>query len=163
VLGGGRGEGRDPHGVDLGIRAVPCVHNAPSPKATLAIIDKPEELQIDVVIPRGENPVDESAAWESGIDVLRARRRPGSEPTSRSAEQARDTAGLPEAKAVRPSPVKAREVPAARDGKADGRGSPVPWWSAALASRRTTAARARSLFAHPGCTPSCGDHVAGDM
>ena len=38
------------------------VHNAPSPKATLALIDKLEEI-IDVVIPRGEL-VDEAAAWE---------------------------------------------------------------------------------------------------
>ena len=44
------------------------VHNAPSPKAMLALIDKLEEV-IDVVIPRGEL-VTEAAEWESGIDVL---------------------------------------------------------------------------------------------
>ena len=44
------------------------VHNAPSPKATLALIDRLEEV-LDVVIPRGEL-TDEAAAWESGIDAL---------------------------------------------------------------------------------------------
>ena len=44
------------------------VHNAPSPKATLALIDKLEEI-VDVVIPRGDL-VDEAAAWETGIDAL---------------------------------------------------------------------------------------------
>lgn len=40
------------------------VHNAPSPKAMLALIDKLEEV-IDVVIPRG-NLVAEAAEWEIG-------------------------------------------------------------------------------------------------
>jgi hypothetical protein len=70
------------------------VHNAPSPKATLAIIDKLEEI-IDVVIPRGEL-VDESAAWESGIDVLASE---DDEMATYIAqlEQARDTVDSPEA------------------------------------------------------------------
>ena len=46
------------------------VHNAPSPKAVLALIDKLEEL-VDVTIPRG-TLVDEAAAWEAGIDALAA-------------------------------------------------------------------------------------------
>jgi len=70
------------------------VHNAPSPKATLAIIDKLEEI-IDIVIPRGEL-VDESAAWEAGIDAL------ASEDDEMATyitqlEQARDTVDSPEA------------------------------------------------------------------
>ncbi|WP_224760727.1 MULTISPECIES: PAC2 family protein [unclassified Salinibacterium] len=44
------------------------VHNAPSPKATLALIDKLEEI-VDVMVPRTDL-VQESAVWESGIDAL---------------------------------------------------------------------------------------------
>lgn len=70
------------------------VHNAPSPKATLALIDKLEEI-VDVVIPRGEL-VTEAAAWESGIDALA-----GDDDDMASyieqLEQARDTVDSPEA------------------------------------------------------------------
>jgi hypothetical protein len=70
------------------------VHNAPSPKATLALIDKLEEI-IDVVMPRGEL-VTEAAAWESGIDALA-----GDDDDMASyieqLEQARDTVDSPEA------------------------------------------------------------------
>ncbi|NYF10654.1 putative ATP-grasp superfamily ATP-dependent carboligase [Leifsonia sp. AK011] len=70
------------------------VHNAPSPKATLAIVDKLEEV-IDVVIPRGDL-VTEAAAWESGIDALA-----GDDDDMASyieqLEQARDTVDSPEA------------------------------------------------------------------
>lgn len=70
------------------------VHNAPSPKATLAIVDKLEEI-IDVVIPRGDL-VSEAAAWESGIDALA-----GDDDDMASyieqLEQARDTVDSPEA------------------------------------------------------------------
>jgi len=70
------------------------VHNAPSPKATLALIDKLEEI-VDVVIPRGDL-VDEAAAWETGIDAL------ASDDDDMSSyieqlEQARDTVDSPEA------------------------------------------------------------------
>jgi hypothetical protein len=70
------------------------VHNAPSPKATLAIIDKLEEV-IDVVIPRGDL-VDEAAAWETGIDALAS---DDDDMTSyiEQLEQARDTVDSPEA------------------------------------------------------------------
>ncbi|MES1170708.1 MAG: PAC2 family protein, partial [Leifsonia sp.] len=44
------------------------VHNAPSPKAILALLDKLEEF-VDVTIPRGDL-VDEARAWEEGIDSL---------------------------------------------------------------------------------------------
>lgn len=44
------------------------VHHAPSPKATLAIIDRLEEI-VDVTIPRGAL-VDEAQAWVSNVDAL---------------------------------------------------------------------------------------------
>ncbi|MEG2777819.1 MAG: PAC2 family protein, partial [Aurantimicrobium sp.] len=46
------------------------VHQGPSPKATLALIDKLEEI-VDVVIPRGEL-VTEAAEWEENINKLAA-------------------------------------------------------------------------------------------
>jgi hypothetical protein len=70
------------------------VHNAPSPKATLALIDKLEEI-VNVVIPRG-TLVEDAAAWESGIDALAAE---DEDMTSYIAglEKARDTVDSPEA------------------------------------------------------------------
>lgn len=70
------------------------VHNAPSPKATLALIEKLEEM-IGVVIPRGEL-VAESEAWESGIDVL-AGDDEDMAAYIEQLEQARDTVDSPEA------------------------------------------------------------------
>ena len=98
------------------------VHNAPSPKATLAIIDKLEEL-IDVVIPRGEL-VDESAAWESGIDVLASE---DDEMATYIAqlEQARDTVDSPEASGEAIAQEFEKYL-RRRDGKADGRGTTGP-------------------------------------
>jgi hypothetical protein len=70
------------------------VHNAPSPKAMLALIDRLEEL-VDVTIPRGDL-VNESRTWEEGIDALAA------DDEDMAAyivqlEQARDTVDSPEA------------------------------------------------------------------
>ena len=96
------------------------VHNAPSPKATLAIIDKLEEL-IDVVIPRGEL-VDESAAWESGIDVLASEDEDMATYIAQL-EQARDTVDSPEASGEAIAQEFEKYL-RRRDGKADGRGSP---------------------------------------
>lgn len=70
------------------------VHNAPSPKATLALIDKLEEI-IDVVIPRGAL-VDDAATWESGIDALASEDEDMSSYIEQL-EQARDTVDSPEA------------------------------------------------------------------
>lgn len=70
------------------------VHNAPSPKATLALIDKLEEI-IDVVIPRG-TLVEEAADWESGIDALAGEDEDMSNYIEQL-EQARDTVDSPEA------------------------------------------------------------------
>jgi hypothetical protein len=44
------------------------VHSAPSPKATLALLERLEEV-LEVPIPRGEL-IEESKTWEEGIDVL---------------------------------------------------------------------------------------------
>ena len=70
------------------------VHNAPSPKATLALIDKLEEI-IDVVIPRG-TLVEEAAEWENGIDALAGEDEDMSNYIEQL-EQARDTVDSPEA------------------------------------------------------------------
>ncbi|MCU1546463.1 MAG: carboxylate--amine ligase [Homoserinimonas sp.] len=70
------------------------VHSVPSPKATLALVQKLEET-IGVTIPRGDL-VEEAAAWETGIDALAA------DDDDMAAyigqlEQARDTVDSPEA------------------------------------------------------------------
>lgn len=70
------------------------VHNAPSPKATLALIQRLEEF-VELVVDRG-SLMEESAAWESGIDAL------ASDDDDMAAyiqqlEQARDTVDAPEA------------------------------------------------------------------
>jgi hypothetical protein len=70
------------------------VHSAPSPKATLALIDKLEEM-VDVVIPRGEL-IQEAATWEAGIDQL-AGEDEDMASYIQQLEQARDTVDSPEA------------------------------------------------------------------
>ncbi|MEJ3404107.1 PAC2 family protein [Rathayibacter sp. YIM 133350] len=70
------------------------VHNAPSPKAMLALIDRLEEL-VDVTIPRGDL-VSEAEAWESGIDALAADDEDMAAYIA-GLEQARDTVDSPEA------------------------------------------------------------------
>lgn len=93
------------------------VHNAPSPKATLAMIERLEEL-VEVDVPRGDLP-DESAAWEDGINAL-------AEDDSDMAnyieqlERARDTVDSPEASGEAIAEEFERYL-RKRDGKADGR------------------------------------------
>ncbi|MBI5161865.1 MAG: PAC2 family protein [Micrococcales bacterium] len=70
------------------------VHNAPSPKATLALIQRLEEF-VEVVVDRG-SLVEESAAWESGIDAL-ASDDDDMAQYIQQLEQARDTVDAPEA------------------------------------------------------------------
>ena len=70
------------------------VHNAPSPKAMLALIDRLEEV-IDVTIPRGDL-VEEATAWEEGIDALAADDDDMAAYIAQL-EQARDTVDSPEA------------------------------------------------------------------
>jgi hypothetical protein len=100
------------------------VHNSPSPKATLAMIEKLEEL-IDVVVPRGDL-VAESAAWENGIDAL-AGDDEEMAAYIEQLEQARDTVDSPEASGDAIAEEFERYLQR-RDGK-DGRGSAGddPW------------------------------------
>jgi hypothetical protein len=70
------------------------VHNAPSPKATLALIERLEEF-VDLEVDRG-SLLEESAAWESGIDAL-ADDDDDMRAYIAQLEQARDTVDSPEA------------------------------------------------------------------
>ncbi|GAA2084306.1 filament polymerization regulator ParJ [Pseudolysinimonas kribbensis] len=70
------------------------VHNAPSPKATLALIERLEEF-VELEVDRG-TLIEESTAWEDGINAL------ASDDDDMAAyitqlEQARDTVDAPEA------------------------------------------------------------------
>lgn len=100
------------------------VHNAPSPKATLALIEKLEEL-IGIEIPRGELQA-ESTAWETGIDVL-AGDDDDMAAYIEQLEQARDTVDSPEASGDAIAEEFEKYLQR-RDGK-DGRGSAGegPW------------------------------------
>ena len=70
------------------------VHNAPSPKATLALIERLEEF-VEVEVERGDL-VEESTAWEQGIDALASDDEDMAAYISQL-EQARDTVDAPEA------------------------------------------------------------------
>ncbi len=70
------------------------VHNAPSPKAQLALTERLEEF-VDVEVDRG-SLLEESAAWESGIDAL-ADDDEDMRAYISQLEQARDTVDAPEA------------------------------------------------------------------
>ncbi len=98
------------------------VHNAPSPKAMLALIDKLEEV-IDVVIPRGAL-VTEAAEWETGIDVLAGEDEDMAAYITQL-EQARDTVDSPEAsgEAIAQEFEKylRKRGTDGRDGRSDGR------------------------------------------
>ena len=100
------------------------VHNAPSPKATLAILDKLEEI-VDVVIPRGEL-VTEAQAWESGIDALA-----GDDDDMASyieqLEQARDTVDSPEASGEAIAQEFERYLRRGGDKPGDGTAGEEPW------------------------------------
>jgi hypothetical protein len=103
------------------------VHNAPSPKATLAMIERLEEI-IGVVIPRGDL-VAESEAWENGIDAL-AGDDDEMDAYIKQLEQARDTVDSPEASgdAIAEEFERYLQRRDGKDGK-DGRGSAGddPW------------------------------------
>ncbi|KRC62684.1 carboxylate--amine ligase [Agromyces sp. Root81] len=70
------------------------VHNAPSPKAVLALLGKVEEL-IGLSIPRGSLEVD-AKAWEAGVDALAAEDDEMAGYITQL-EQARDAVDAPEA------------------------------------------------------------------
>ena len=75
--------------------AVPhYVAQPPSPKATLALLRRVEEL-LDVTVPLGELPED-ARAWEHGVDEL-AEEDGEIADYVRQLEEAKDTADLPEA------------------------------------------------------------------
>ena len=80
-------------GLDLG-RGAAYVAQPPSPKATLALLRRVEDL-LDVPIPMGELP-EEARAWERGVDELAADDTEVADYV-RSLEEARDTTELPEA------------------------------------------------------------------
>ncbi len=100
------------------------VHNAPSPKATLAILDKLEEI-VDVVIPRGDL-VAEAQAWESGIDALA-----GDDDDMSSyieqLEQARDTVDSPEASGEAIAQEFERYLRRGGDKPGEGTAGEEPW------------------------------------
>jgi hypothetical protein len=97
------------------------VHNAPSPKATLALIEKLEEIT-GVPVPRGDLE-DEATAWESGIDAL-AGDDEDMAAYIEQLEQARDTVDSPEASGEAIAQEFERYLRRrgdGRDGYADGR------------------------------------------
>jgi predicted ATP-grasp superfamily ATP-dependent carboligase len=99
------------------------VHNAPSPKAMLALIERLEEF-VDLDIARG-TLVEDSAAWESGIDAL-ADDDDDMRAYITQLEQARDTVDSPEASgdAIAEEFERYLRRRDGRDGgRADGRGS----------------------------------------
>ncbi|MEU1025283.1 PAC2 family protein [Streptomyces sp. NPDC005900] len=103
--------------------AVPhYVSQPPNPKATLALLNRLEDL-IDLRIPLGELPED-ARAWQLGVDQLAAEDSEVAEYVQ-SLEEARDTADLPEASGE----AIAREFERylrRRDGATGPAGSPQP-------------------------------------
>lgn len=98
------------------------VHNAPSPKATLALIEKLEAV-LDVSVPRGDLE-DEAEAWETGIDAL-ANEDEDMAAYIEQLEKARDTVDSPEASGE----AIAREFERyLRRGEGPGRGEQPPPW-----------------------------------
>ena len=93
------------------------VHNAPSPKATLALIEKLEEI-LDVKIPRGDL-ADDAATWESGIDALASEDEDMSTYIGQL-EQARDTVDSPEASGEAIAQEFEKYLQQGGEGKADG-------------------------------------------
>lgn len=95
------------------------VHATPSPKATLALLARLEEL-IGIDVPRGDL-VDEAAAWEAGIDQLAN----DDEDMARYIEQlerARDTVDSPEASGDAIAEEFERYLRRHEGGKSDPRG-----------------------------------------
>ncbi|RWZ61321.1 PAC2 family protein [Labedella populi] len=99
------------------------VHNAPSPKAVLALVDKLEEL-VGVSIDRGEL-VSDSAEWEQGIDAL-AEEDDEMATYIQQLEQARDTVESPDASGEAIAQEFERYL-RRRGDKPDGRNGDEPW------------------------------------
>jgi proteasome assembly chaperone (PAC2) family protein len=81
-------------GISLWAAVPHYVGQPPSPKATLALLRRVEEL-LDVTVPLGELPED-ARAWEHGVDEL-AEEDSEIADYVRQLEEAKDTAELPEA------------------------------------------------------------------
>lgn len=100
------------------------VHNAPSPKAVLALLGKLEELT-GLSIPRGSLEVD-AQAWEAGVDALAADDEEMAGYITQL-EQARDAVDAPEASGEAIAQEFERYLRRRGDGpegRADGRGGP---------------------------------------
>ena len=142
--------------------AVPhYVSQPPNPKATLALLNRLEDL-IDLRIPLGELPED-ARAWQLGVDQLAAEDSEVAEYVQ-TLEEARDTAELPEASGE----AIAREFERylrrrdggpghATDGAADGR-----LVSAGHLQRADPAADAAAREPDPERTPEAGDRDRAD-
>lgn len=85
---------RGMHGVSLWAAVPHYVAHPPSPKATLALLVRIEEL-LGVPVPMGELPED-AEAWQNGVDELAAEDSEIAEYVAQL-EEAKDTADLPEA------------------------------------------------------------------
>lgn len=98
------------------------VHNAPSPKATLALLERLEGV-LGVKVPRGDLDT-EAEAWETGIDAL-AGEDEDMAAYIEQLEKARDTVDSPEASGE----AIAREFERyLRRGEGPGRGEQPPSW-----------------------------------
>ena len=95
VLGGCGRARRDPDAVDLGVGAALRAQRAVARRRRSRSSSGSRSSSTSTV-DRG-SLVEESAAWESGIDALAERRRRHGAPTSTQLEQARDTVDSPEA------------------------------------------------------------------
>jgi hypothetical protein len=100
------------------------VHNAPSPKAVLALVDKLEEI-VDIVVDRGEL-LSDAAEWEQGIDALA---EDDDEMASyiQQLEQARDTVESPDASGEAIAQEFERYLRRRGDSRPDGKSGDEPW------------------------------------
>lgn len=100
------------------------VHNAPSPKAVLALVDKLEEL-VGIDVDRGEL-VSDAAEWEQGIDALA---EDDDEMASyiQQLEQARDTVESPDASGEAIAQEFERYLRRRGDSRPDGKSGDEPW------------------------------------
>ncbi|WP_394551863.1 proteasome assembly chaperone family protein [Agromyces sp. MMS24-JH15] len=100
------------------------VHNAPSPKAVLALLAKVEEFT-GLSIPRGTLEAD-ATAWEAGVDELAA----DDEEMAgyiQQLERARDAVDAPEASGEAIAMEFERYLRRRGDGRGDQRGGEDPW------------------------------------
>ncbi len=81
-------------GISLWAAVPHYVGQSPSPKATLALLRRVEEM-LDITVPLGDLPED-ARAWEQGVDDL-AEEDGEIQEYVRQLEEAKDTADLPEA------------------------------------------------------------------